>query len=438
MAQCVGIRVVSFNVGIPQSMLESTRKWNRQHVFRFRDVLTSLGAAAGNDFVLCSEVGDSRQGLGATSVDFQHLVQEALVGAASSTSGAYLNVWNVCQRAAAVVQSGTWTATSGHSTDMYWQAFDLTYRDASQLAAPKVGLLVGNMHIPVGRSSAPTHNTRRRIVEQALQHLAHLEVDAWRARADFPVMRLLVGDCNLPKEAAEAATPLVRPPPLTALQRDFNLRRWQVLSTDAQLSGDVMFVLGGFGEERTVPIGASFEDRGMRNDVHDAVGAQLMIPIGRIRSGGARPATDGASQPAVAAGDARPAAGGASQSADAASAAEQVPASGAPQAATAAAERALESEHPAGADRPAAGGAPQPAEAASAAEQAPASGAPQAATAAADEAESNATAPNWSMDTSLNEAVSELHDKLREVEESDDISPEVQKEVGKILFKKKR
>ena len=142
-AECVGIRVVSFNFGMPQSMLESERRWNRQHVFTFRDVLSSLGHAAGNDFVLGSEVGDARQGFRAANVDFQHVVQEALPGAACSSSGAYLHIWNVRQQAAAVVHSGTWTATTAHATDVHWQAFDLTYRaappladrDASQLAA---------------------------------------------------------------------------------------------------------------------------------------------------------------------------------------------------------------------------------------------------------------------------------------------------------------
>ena len=139
---------------------------------------------------------------------------------------AHLSVWNVQKQATAVVHSGTWSATTGHSMDVYWQGFDLTYRvappladrdasqladcDALQLAAPKVGLLVGNMHIPVGRASAPTKATRRRIVEHALQHLTRLEVDAWRGRANFPVIRVLVGDCNLNKEAAVRTAMLAR------------------------------------------------------------------------------------------------------------------------------------------------------------------------------------------------------------------------------------
>ena len=75
--------------------------------------------------------------------------------------------------------------------------------------------------------------------------------------------------------------------------------QWQVLSTDAALSGDMMFILGGFGEENVVPVGKSFEERGMRPDCHDAVSAHLMIPISPM------PAARGAPQPAVAAASAQ-------------------------------------------------------------------------------------------------------------------------------------
>ena len=104
-----------FNFGMPDSILDSDRRWKRQHVFRVPDVLSRLGHAAGNDFVFCSEVGDTRKGFRAANVDFQHVVQDALAGVACSSSGA----------------------------DVHWQALDLTYRapppladrDASQLAA---------------------------------------------------------------------------------------------------------------------------------------------------------------------------------------------------------------------------------------------------------------------------------------------------------------
>ena len=62
----------------------------------------------------------------------------------------------------------------------------------------------------------------------------------------------------------------------------------------------MMFVLGCFAEERGVPIGASFDHRGVMPDhPHDAVGVQLMIPIGRTQAGGPGTATSGAPQPAA-------------------------------------------------------------------------------------------------------------------------------------------
>ena len=125
---------------------------------------------------------------------------------------------------------------------------------------------------------------------------------------------------------------------------------WQVLSTHTERSGDVMFVLGGLAEENMVPIGASF-DNGMRNDCHDAVSAELIIPIGVWSS---QPAVAAASahcppepkQPAEAA---RPAAGGAPQPAVAAAAASQ------PAVAAASAQQAHAPGHAAEAGRPAAG-----------------------------------------------------------------------------------
>ena len=227
----MGIRVVSFNMGMPQSMLDSDRRWRTQHVFKVRDVLTTLGHGASSDLVFCSEVGDMRKGFSASNVDYNHIMEDALPGASYVTSGAYLNVWNIQNRAAAVVASGTWSASRGHTTDMLWQAFDLTYRDAPQLA--KVGLLVGNMHITAGKHKASIP-TKRRILQQALQHLTSLEVKEWRERRDFKVMRLLVGDCNLTKEDAQAATQNVFLPRRmsTSLQRNLRVCQWEVCDDD--------------------------------------------------------------------------------------------------------------------------------------------------------------------------------------------------------------
>ena len=232
-AECVGIRVVSFNCGIQQTMLESGKQWNQKHVLKFRDLLQGLGPSSGSHFVFCSEVGDARKGVQEANVDVGHIVLDAMPGGADvSTSGAYLHVWNVQNKATTLVQQGTWSASPAHTTDMYWQAFDLDYRDATQLAgtsAPhKVGLLVGNMHIPVGRVNPPSMATRKRFVESALQHLTDVDVGAWQGRDNFTVVRILVGDCNMSKDLANACTQDRPSPRLTPLQNKFDLSNWEV------------------------------------------------------------------------------------------------------------------------------------------------------------------------------------------------------------------
>ena len=228
-AECVGIRVVSFNFGMLQGMLESSKKWNKTHIFKFQGVLESLGVAASSDFVFGSEAGDHRKGFQATSLDFRNVVAVALPGADCSTSGAYFHIWNVNKAlaGASLVAEGTWRSPIGLASDVFWQAFDLTYRDVSKLEG-KVGLLVGNMHIPVGGSKAPTVTTRRRIVQGALTYLTNFQLDQWQERENFAVVRLLVGDCNLCKDIATQVSQLDIEPRQSRLQREFALSRWQV------------------------------------------------------------------------------------------------------------------------------------------------------------------------------------------------------------------
>ena len=70
--------------------------------------------------------------------------------------------------------------------------------------------------------------TRKRFVETALEHLSRVYVGGWRGRDNFPVLRILVGDCNLGMDLARSCTQASRPPPLTPLQENFELGKWQV------------------------------------------------------------------------------------------------------------------------------------------------------------------------------------------------------------------
>ena len=78
--------------------------------------------------------------------------------------------------------------------------------------------------------------------------------------------------------------------------------KWQVMTSNAALSGDVLFIKGAFGEALNVSVGASYEDRGIRRDCHDFFGVALSIPMsdknlrGRKRQ---QVSAGGATQPAA-------------------------------------------------------------------------------------------------------------------------------------------
>ena len=61
MALCLAVRISSFNFGMPQTMLTSTRQWRRMHERKLRDISRIFGPqGAQSDLVLGSEMGGSR------------------------------------------------------------------------------------------------------------------------------------------------------------------------------------------------------------------------------------------------------------------------------------------------------------------------------------------------------------------------------------------
>ena len=94
----------------------------------------------------------------------------------------------------------------------------------------------------------------------------------------LPIGRLLVGDFNMTKDESEAATQDAQQPARCAtFQRFHGLSRWQLHATEIGRSGDLFAAMGCTIETMLVPIGASFQEPGMRNDQHDAVSATFWI-----------------------------------------------------------------------------------------------------------------------------------------------------------------
>ena len=82
-----------------------------------------------------------------------------------------------------------------------------------------------------------------------------------------PIVRIIVGDDNLSTEEARHA-----------LQRETEGDPlWEVIPALAEGRGDHVAVNGAAARFITIPVGVSFEDRGMRRDQHDAVAVMLSV-----------------------------------------------------------------------------------------------------------------------------------------------------------------
>ena len=273
-------------------------------------------------------------------------------------------------------------------------------------------------------------------MNEALDYLATLGAD-FKGK---PVVRLLVGDSNLDKEGAARATQGSTPPEAASeLQSQQQLLRWEVHTTEAGKGGDVVFCSGAFFTPVVVPVGVSFEDRGMRNDSHDVVAGVLQVPLSGC--GAHQPATPRAEMSAAASvASASPSVLPATTCAHAAGIV-QVPLSGG---------GALQPAAPSGGDalQPAAppgGDALQPAapraEMSAAAFVASASPSVLPATASAhvdlsptSPAFGDAETPDWGGDE---HAAEHLHSELLRAQENEQTDEDITREIGRILFMKR-
>ena len=84
---------------------------------------------------------------------------------------------------------------------------------------------------------------------------------------DTPVVRIMVGDNNLDSQEARGA--------LQRYTDDEAL--WEVFASPADRIGDNVAVSGAAARVLPVAVGASYKDRGMRNDQHDAFAVVLTL-----------------------------------------------------------------------------------------------------------------------------------------------------------------
>ena len=124
-------------------------------------------------------------------------------------------------------------------------------------------VVVGNMHV-VCSTNPPPIPARQRALRRLRDHLDGYVFED----AGIPVVRIIVGDSNLlSKDVGEA------------LQRETEAHPlWEVYPSPADGWGDHVAVTGAAARFQSIAVGASFEDRGMRPDSHDAVAVDITLP----------------------------------------------------------------------------------------------------------------------------------------------------------------
>ena len=292
-ATYVSINLGTFNFGINQDMLGE--KAFRSHIPNLQRVFGKLIDSADLDMCFGCEVGGHKQGLRAQKIELQDILAPVVGKCSTVVQHGYVGCWNFApndsagdasQLAAQILHTQSCTVTLPASADILLAINHFKVQPPG--GGAECELIVGNMHIECGKKP-PTETTRCRIVSLALRALED------RSDASHPVVMVLCGDCNLAEEAAKRATQKLQP---TADAATY-LNSWIVQPALGGKSGDVLFYKGAKGTAIEIPVGYSYDDRGVRNDCHDAFGVKLIM----FRTGGASQPADltqsgGATQPA--------------------------------------------------------------------------------------------------------------------------------------------
>ena len=308
---CGKLSLCSFNFGMQQTQLNTARSWTpiaRKMVLMLMKMFNQA------DIIFGCELGGHRLGFEKSNADLGNVVAEAATGATFNTCGAY-GTFNQRDHIR-LVENNSWDVPSGAGGDqeahMKYDIFVIDFGGtavdgASQPVRGSCHFVVGNLHVRTPSGVRVSVTTRRKHVTACLDHLSTLQV----IHDDQPVIRCLVGDFNLSEQEVLGATQAARPcAAYSSVQRRHGLHQWAAQASHHGRSGDVMLCAGALVQQMTIPIGCSYDDRGMRSDCHDVVGAELFVPLAGGPPQRASPAPSGASQPAAStSGSSRDAAG---------------------------------------------------------------------------------------------------------------------------------
>ena len=268
--QPASFTVASFNFGFEQGMM--TGKQAATHCANFGRLCAKIVETADADMVCGCEVGAFREGFRRAGINVTEILSKPFGdGIRFSEVDNYLTLWGfrgASQPAELTLceDSKVYRPPSGRDIDAVISHFEV-----NKPGHDKFHVVIANMHIVCGKKP-PTIQTRKRTVRHLRLHLDGLAKIL--ENLNEAVVVLVVGDDNLTFQEAREA-----------YQRQQNDEKlWEVHATPADLKGDHVAVCGAVARFCSIAVGASFTDRGMRNDAHDAVAVVLTLP-GAIQLG---------------------------------------------------------------------------------------------------------------------------------------------------------
>ena len=270
----VQLKLGCFNCGMAQEML--SKKKHQENLSRV--IAKAVGEQDLQIVTLC-EVGGHNKGLDKSTVSAQNLVSQVLPHHYNATScQAYMATWQAEEEP---TDDTSVTLTLVGTPEVVQlpgrvqtQLVIMVFTVGAAEHRDKHGLLVsGILHIRTPKDQATKMATRKRITKAALQALEQKASTAssGASQPTAPVI-VLTGDVNLDKSASDTIVQKEAGEPSVETQ-------WQVKTSNAARSGDVLFIKGAFGEAFDVSVGASYADRGIRNNGHDFFGVALSIPM---------------------------------------------------------------------------------------------------------------------------------------------------------------
>ena len=279
------VRVGAFNMGIHQNMLVQ-EAWCKKHSQNFQRVVTKAIATEGLHLLSCCEVGGHRQGPTKEGAHLQPLLDDMMAGMQVACEQNYVNVFHNPitfeepqkhkSDVTLMLRQEPETFTIPHTkVDPQLVIWEYSVRAAKTAAAVFLDtqvaegtLVVGSLHVRAPNKIKVKFSERAIITKLAKLHIEHYVAKKGLRKS----VNILLGDFNLTAEQTNKICQGVEGVPNYDAQ-------WHCQAANAGLGGDVMLVSGSDSEVFDIAIGKSYDDRGMRNDSHDAFGVTVNVPV---------------------------------------------------------------------------------------------------------------------------------------------------------------